>query len=207
MFYICYLNYSALENFENIKRNIDSVITLSTDDWGSFKSFIYTIHLEKGDFLLREGSVCKEVAYVNRGVLIYSRNLDNGNEITSDFAFENEWVTNNYSRLNNSPSNLNIKALEQTELLVMSHHDLTNLYETIPLIERFSRILMEQAYLKIVQLSIDLQTLSATERYLKLLQSYPEIFQRVPLYHIANYLGIAPKSLSRIRNSIFSSDK
>lgn len=196
-----------MENFENIKRNIDSVITLSAEEWYSFNSYIKSVHLDKGDFWLREGDICNEVAFVNQGVVIYSRSLDNGNEITSDFAFENEWVTNNYSRLTNSPSNLNIKAIENTELLVISHHDLTNLYDSIPLIERFSRILMEQAYLKIVQLSINLQTLSATDRYLKLLQSYPEIFQRVPLYHIANYLGIAPKSLSRIRNSIFSSDK
>ena len=63
---------------------------------------------------------------------------------------------------------------------------------------------MEQAYLKIVQQSLDLQTLTAKERYESLLRKYPEIFQKVPLYHIANYLGIAPKSLSRIRSEFFS---
>ena len=57
--------------------------------------------------------------------------------------------------------------------------------------------------LKIVQQSIDLQILSAKERYETLLQKNPEIFQKVQLYHIANYLGIAPKSLSRIRKEIF----
>lgn len=70
----------------------------------------------------------------------------------------------------------------------------------MPKLERFGRILMEQAFVKLVQLSIDLQILPAKEQYQKLLKNYPEIFQRLPLYHIANYLGIAPKSLSRIRN-------
>ena len=62
---------------------------------------------------------------------------------------------------------------------------------------------MEQAFTKFTQLSIDLQVLSARDRYIKMLKEYPEISQNVPLYHIANYLGIAPKSLSRIRNEIF----
>ena len=66
--------------------------------------------------------------------------------------------------------------------------------------ERIARILIEQAYVRIVQLSIDLQTLSAEERYHKLTLESPQAFQRLPLYNIANYLGIAPKSLSRIRN-------
>jgi hypothetical protein len=65
-------------------------------------------------------------------------------------------------------------------------------------------VLIEQAYLKMAQQSMNLQTLTATDRYENLLHKYPEIFQKVPLYHIANYLGIAPKSLSRIRSGIFS---
>jgi CRP-like cAMP-binding protein len=129
--------------------------------------------------------------------------MDNGNEITTDFAFEGDWVTVNQSRLNNSPSLINIKAIEDSELFVIRQQDLSDLYIKIPKIERLGRILMEQAYLKIVQQSVDLQVLTATERYENLLHQFPEIFQRVQLYHIANYLGIAPKSLSRIRKEIF----
>jgi CRP-like cAMP-binding protein len=70
--------------------------------------------------------------------------------------------------------------------------------------ERLGRILTEHAYLKMVGQSLDLQTLPARDRYENLLNKYPEIFQKVPLYHIANYLGIAPKSLSRIRSEFFS---
>jgi len=129
--------------------------------------------------------------------------MDNGNEITTDFAFEGDWVTVNQSRLNNSPSLINIKAIEDSELFVIKQQDLSDLYIKIPKIERLGRILMEQAYLKIVRQSVDLQVLTATERYENLLHEFPEIFQRVQLYHIANYLGIAPKSLSRIRKELF----
>jgi len=138
--------------------------------------------------------------------LIYYQTLDNGNDITTDFAFEGDWVTNNHSRLNNIPSHLNIKAIENSDLLVIKQKDLLDLYDRIPKLEKLGRLLMEHAYVKLVQLSIDLQTLSATDRYLKLLGDYPEIINKVPLYHIANYLGIAPKSLSRIRNVIFNGE-
>jgi CRP-like cAMP-binding protein len=130
--------------------------------------------------------------------------MDSGNEITTDFAFEGDWVTVNVSRLNNSPSLINIKAIEYSELFVIKQQDLLGLYLQIPKLERLGRILIEQAYLKIVQHSLDLQTLSSKDRYENLLHKYPEIFQKIPLYHIANYLGIAPKSLSRIRSEIFS---
>ena len=105
--------------------------------------------------------------------------------------------------MNNTPSSINIKAIEDTELLVVKQQDLNDLYNRISKTERLGRVLIEQAYLKIVQQSIDLQVFTATERYENLLHKFPEIFQRVQLYHIANYLGIASKSLSRIRKEIF----
>ncbi len=80
---------------------------------------------------------------------------------------------------------------------------MNELYIRNPKVERLGRILMEQAYLKIVEQTIELQVLSAKERYENLLKKHPEIFQKVQLYHIANYLGIAPKSLSRIRKELF----
>lgn len=196
-----------MTGLDKIKNNIDSIAPITIDEWELLVGVIEKVSIKKNDIFLKEKSICDSIAFVNSGILVYFKTLDNTDEVTTDFAFEGEWVANNYSRLNNSPSHLNIKAIEDSELFVVKHRDLISLYDKVPAMERFSRILMEQAFVKFVQLSIDLQTLSATDRYLKLLQSYPAIFQKVPLYHIANYLGIAPKSLSRIRNSIFYSEK
>jgi CRP-like cAMP-binding protein len=157
----------------------------------------------KNEYFLEEGQICNYIGFVNQGVMIYYKSMDNGNEITTDFAFDGDWVTINQSRLNNSPSTINIKAIENTELMVITQQNLSELYVRIPKLERLGRILMEQSFLKIAQQSVDLQVLTAKERYKSLLRNYPEIFQKVPLYHIANYLGIAPKSLSRIRREIF----
>ncbi|MBP8759350.1 MAG: Crp/Fnr family transcriptional regulator [Parabacteroides sp.] len=195
-----------MNTFESIKTHIDSVIKLEDNEWSSLIDIIEVMSIRKNEFFLSKNQICDSIAYLNKGTLIYYQTLDNGNDITTDFAFEGDWVTNNHSRLNNIPSHLNIKAIENSDLLVIKQKDLLDLYDRIPKLEKLGRLLMEHAYVKLVQLSIDLQTLSATDRYLKLLGDYPEIINKVPLYHIANYLGIAPKSLSRIRNAIFNGE-
>jgi CRP/FNR family transcriptional regulator, anaerobic regulatory protein len=175
---------------------------LSDEEWITISKYFEIRMLSKNEFLLKQGEICNLVAYISYGTLIYIKITDNADEITTDFALQGEWVTDNFSRLNNSPSFINIKAFENTELFIIKHHNLVDLYEKFPKLEKFGRILTEKAFVKIIQHSIDLQILQAKERYLKLLDKYPEIFQKIPLFHIANYLGIAPKSLSRIRKEI-----
>jgi CRP/FNR family transcriptional regulator, anaerobic regulatory protein len=182
-----------------LRTNIDSIVPITEAEWKLFSGLFELRELKKNDFFLKEGQVCDYVGFVNKGALVYFKMLDSGTEVTTDFAFENDWVTNNQSRLSNSPSHINIKAIETTEMLVVKNQDLSNIYIQLPKIERLGRILIEQAFVRITQQSIDLQLLSAKERYEHLLLKSPEIIQRAPLYHIANYLGIAPKSLSRIR--------
>jgi len=192
-----------MDKISKIKSNISPIVSLTDEELSLFSNNIEVKRLAKNEFFLKEGQICNYIGFVNKGVLIYCKNKHNGDEITTDFAFEGDWVTANQSRLNNSPSLINIKAIEKAELMVVSQQNLNDLYIKIPKIERLGRILMEQAYLKTVGQSINLQLLTASERYENLLRNYPEIFQKVQLYHIANYLGIAPKSLSRIRKELF----
>jgi CRP-like cAMP-binding protein len=187
---------------ELLKKAINSITYLSDEEWDIVNNLFEEKTLKKNDFLLREGQVCNFIAFVVSGTLVYYRLSEAAAEITTDFAFAGDWTSDNRSRLNSSPSFLNIKAIEDTELLVISGNNLVKCYNQIPKTEKVGRILIEQAYIKICQQSIDLQTLSASERYDKMLREYPEVFQKVPLYHIANYLGVAPKSLSRIRRGL-----
>lgn len=188
-----------------IQKSIDPIISLTDKELLTFCNTFETKSLKKNEFFLNEGHICNFVGLISFGALIYFKFIDNGDEITTDFAFDGDWVTNNQSRLKNTPSTINIKAIEDTEIFVIKQQDLTELYLQIPKIERLGRVLMEEAYLRIVEQTLDLQVLSAKERYENLLKKHPKIFQKVQLYHIANYLGIAPKSLSRIRKEIFES--
>ena len=192
-----------MEKIQKIEKSIEPIISLTADELTTFCDAFEYKSLKKNEFFLKEGQICDFIGLLSSGVVIYFKSMDNGNEVTLHFAFEGDWVNNNLSRLNNSPSTVNIKAIEDSEMLVLKQKDLTELYLKIPKIERLGRILTEQAFVKFVEQTIDFQVLSAKERYENLLKKHPEIFQKVQLYHIANYLGIAPKSLSRIRKEIF----
>lgn len=192
-----------MDIIQKIKNSIDPIVSLSDNELLTLCSVFESKRLKKNEFYLEEGQVCSFVGFVVYGTLIHFRINEIGDEITTDFAFEGDWVNNNQSRLTNSPSTINIRAIEDSEIFVIKQQDLNKLYVQIPKIERLGRVLMEQAYLKIVEQTIELQVLSAKERYENLLKRHPEIFQKVQLYHIANYLGIAPKSLSRIRKELF----
>jgi len=187
-------------NIELLKESFNKHVSLSEKEWEIVISFIQLKIFSKGDILLRQNEVCSFITFLLSGSVIYYQLTDKGDEITTDFAFEGEWVTDNRSRISQTPSHLNIKAFEQTQAAMIQQNELEELFKQVPAMERVGRLLVEQAYLRIVQLSIDLQTLSAEERYQKLVAESPQAFQRLPLYHIANYLGVAPKSLSRIRN-------
>jgi len=191
-----------MDKILRIKNSIDPIVSLTDEEIATFSDAFVSKKLSKNDFFLKEGEICDFIGFVNFGVLVYFKTNENGDEITTDFAFEGDWVTSNQSRLKNTPSKINIRAIEDTELFVIKHHDLNRLYLHTPKIERLGRILMEQAYIKMVEQTIELQVLSAKERYENLFKHHPEIFQKVQLYHIANYLGIAPKSLSRIRKEL-----
>jgi CRP-like cAMP-binding protein len=186
-----------------INNSINSIVSLTDEELSVFCDAFKTTTLNKNEFFLKEGQVCNYIGLLNYWVMIYFKTLENGDEVTIHFAFEGDWVNNNLSRLNNSPSAINIKAIEDSEILVIKHADISDLYLQIPKIERLGRILTERAFVNFVEQTIEFQTLSAKERYENLLKNHPEIFQRVQLYHIANYLGIAPKSLSRIRKELF----
>ena len=185
---------------------IDKLSPLSEKEQAIIASYIQVKTFSKGELLLRQDEVCKFICFIISGTVIYYQLTNNGEELTTDFAFDGEWVTDNRSRITQTPSHLNIKAWDNTKVVVIQQSDLETLFTNIPSLERVVRLSIEQAYVKLVQWSIDLQTLPAEERYQKLVEKSPQVFKRLPLYHIANYLGIAPKSLSRIRNKKIPSD-
>ncbi len=192
-----------MQSFEKLLYSIGPNVQLNKDEITTLCSVLSLLSLKRDEYLLAEGQVCDFIGFVNAGVLIYFKTKENGDEVTTDFAFEGDWVNVNLSRLASVPSTLSIRAIEECEVVMLKQKDLNDLYQRIPKLERLGRILTEQAYINIVDQTVELQIHSAKERYENLLKRHPKLLQKVPLYHIANYLGIAPKSLSRIRKELF----
>jgi len=185
-----------------LSRLLDENVKITHHQKLKVMSAFSQVQLKRNEYLLRESCKCDFIAFVEKGLLVYYKISEKGEEITTDFAQEGDWVTDNYSRLTGEDSKMNIKSIEDADLLVIKNDILEKLYKEAPGLERLGRILTEAAFVKFIQLSIDLQMLPAKERYLKMMKENPTIIQRLSLHHIADYLGIAPKSLSRLRKEV-----
>ncbi|WP_025739904.1 Crp/Fnr family transcriptional regulator [Aquimarina pacifica] len=156
------------------------------------------VTIDKNDFFLREGEVCKKAAFIINGSCILSQTLNTGDVLVLDFFTEGDMISDYYSFLKNTPTDTNIKALEKTTLLIISKKDIDYLLQTIPNYQKFGRIIAEQSFIRIAE-KVKRSGLSAFERYQLLIREKPIIAKKFPQYMIASYLGISPEWLSKIR--------
>lgn len=161
--------------------------------------YAHPINLRKGDYFLTEGEFCKSVAFVSSGTIIYYENME-GEEKVCDFAFEYDWVSQLDSLLNNVPSKLNIKAIEDTFLWTISKENLEELKKVVIKMNALQNSISEALIIKANNRISNFAHLSAKERYYKEIKENPKLTQRIPQYYLASYLGINPRSLSRIRS-------
>jgi CRP-like cAMP-binding protein len=186
---------------EQLLKSLSKFILLNKEEADSFSRVVSFRKLKRKEFLLKEGEVCKFTSFILKGCLRYFYNVE-GEEHTGQFFFENSWYTDYESFLTGQPSSQNIDALEPTELLLIQKQDLEKLYVENPKIERFGRLMAENAYLGVRKKNESLLNLSPEDRYLKLLKERPKVIERVPQHYIASFLGLQPQSLSRIRKRI-----
>jgi len=154
--------------------------------------------VDKKQVLIREGQYSDKMFYVVDGAL-RAYYLKNGNDVTDWFAFENEFICSIQGFFTGVPSPHFIEAISKSTLLEISQTDILFLSEKYREFERMGNFLTTQTMLQLQQRVVSLQFQTAQEKYLNLLQEKPDIELRVPLIHIASYLGITIETLSRIR--------
>jgi CRP-like cAMP-binding protein len=187
--------------FDNIKNNINSLSKLTNDEMIIFLSHMETKTIKQYDFYLKEGSVCKSVAFINKGLVrIYY--VKNGKEYVRRFLEKDEWVTDYAGFLLKTPSLCFIEALEDTELFTLSFDNMQKLYSYSKSFEKFGRIIAEKVFIESNQRNVSLILNSSEELYLTLMKERPHLLNRIPLKYIASYIGVEPESLSRIRKRI-----
>lgn len=191
---------------ETLIKSITQHVKLSLEEISIFKSFWTEKTLEKGEFLLRNGEICRHDSYVVSGVLkAFCINAENGNEEILFLAIDHWWATDISSFSKQKASIYSIQAVERTALLQISQPSFQKLLEEIPSLEKYFRIILE-SYLGTLEKRIVFNhMLKAEQRYYDFLETYPDIASRVPQYLIASYLGVSAEFISRIRKKNKSS--
>jgi CRP-like cAMP-binding protein len=182
-----------------MKATIQSYVAISDDLYTLFEQIAAKKQATKEDIIFRAGKVNCKLLFLEKGLLRAYRLL-NGQDYTHHFFVENWFATDFKSYLTERPSELYIAALTDVVYYELDKTELLQLYRQHPEFEKLGRIIAEQAYLKMVERSIDLQTTNLKERYHKLISTHPQLFQQAPQKYIASYLGVAEQSLSRIKS-------
>lgn len=155
--------------------------------------------LPKDQYFLKAGSYASQYLFLSGGFLrAYSIN-QNGDEISTAFYSSPGVVFEVYSFFNRSISRENIQALVDCEGLVIHYDTLNRLFHTLPAFRDFGRAMLVQGFSRLKERMLSQITETAEERYARLIQSNPEVFQYAALKDIATYLGVTDTSLSRIR--------
>jgi CRP-like cAMP-binding protein len=184
---------------------ISKYISLTEDEKNAILLLDIFRSVKKGTTLLKEGQKSQDCYFVLKGCIRKFYIID-GKEKTTAFFTEMEELTPHCVK-NNTPSEYFISCLEDTILTVANPDMEIELFTKFPKFEIMCRLLSEELLAK-QQIDFDEFKISSPEqRYMNLLQSRPDLIQRVPQHQLASYLGVKPQSLSRLRARIIEKNK
>lgn len=183
---------------DQLKEALSRITQISTDEFHYFSTNLQIKSFTKGEFLCSEGQVEQYVYFLLTGA---TRNyfIRDGKEFTVGFHFENEFITAYYSFLTREPSPVSIELIADSSVFLIPRKFLYDFYDKFKTGEKIGRLIAEAQYLKRLQREMELLSLTAEERYAKLMERNPALVQDISIKHLSSYLGIQPESLSRIR--------
>jgi CRP-like cAMP-binding protein len=204
---------------ENLKKLSDPYYEIPDNAWELFSEFLKPCSFKKNEIIkppLKNESRLYLITKGSSGHFVYK----DGHDICIDLCYEGDFTGDYYSlllqttpmtaKMQNSPvknqislsSPIYVMALEPIEAMALAKDDLFTLYKQPDHGMRIARMIAEVLYMQKQTQQIELLTLTAEQRYLRLLEKQPNILQRTANKHIASFLGIAPESFSRIRKKI-----
>ena len=180
--------------------------TMTHEELDVLESILVPMKFQKGEVILKEGEVCKNIYWVVKG-LVRQFYFKNGKELTEYMAVENTICMSIESLFKELPSHQQIQAIEPSIIFALPKAKLEK--------EAVRNVNIQMLYRKILEESLILSQVhadmlrfeSSQERYAKLVKRSPQLVLHAPLVYIASYLQMTPETLSRVRNSALVDDR
>lgn len=183
---------------QKVLYNIERVFKATTEELYALENSMELVTLGKNEFFLKEGEICRSIGFLEKGSMrLFYESQDR--EVCNDFFFENSLIGSLASFLSETPSIVNIAAIEPCELLLWNFEQVNELSQKYPAISRLTKVLIQEHLLRSERREADLLKNSPEDRFKNLIQIHPKIFKRIPLRYVASYLAITPETLSRYR--------
>ena len=161
-----------------------------------------TLELHKDAYFSEAGKIPRHVGFILEGVVRFCYYNNKGQDITQYFIEENSFVSDQQRFEAQVVSSEYIQAVTDCKLLTFSKKDWDEIGNTIVGWDAITGLIMKNCLLKTIERRSPLVSEDATTRYLSFIEHFPGLVNRIPLSHIASYLGITQQSFSRIRKNI-----
>jgi CRP-like cAMP-binding protein len=178
-------------------------ISLTTEEEELITASFRYKKVRRNQLLVQPPDIAIYEHYVISGCLVQYYLDDNGTQHTLLFAPEGWWTTDLPSFLTGQASRYHIEALEDSELLIISKEALDKLLKEVPSLNSYFRILYQNAVIAQEERLLNVLSTKVEERYLRFLNKYPQLQNRLPQYLIASYLGVTPEFFSRIKSRLY----
>lgn len=187
--------------YTHIKSLMTGVAPIEEEAWQDFEQHFTTNILKKGQELWKAGETCRQLVFINYG-LIRSFRYTATREVSTHFYFENQLFYDDYSFISQQPCTDTYETIEETELVVIPKAAVHLMFDRYKSFERLGRMMAECHLATRIKEQLSSKTLSSKDKYLRLLSGSPHIIQRVPLKFIASYLDMTPEHLSKLRHDL-----
>lgn len=185
-----------------MKEFLASFGLLTDSEISDLEQYVRPKTLQKEAFFIQTGQICREVAFVQSGILRSFYHNSAGEEITYCFTFFGNFLSAYSSFLTQTGTAENIQSLTEVSLLTIPHETILRLEHESPNWLRLLKTIAEQEYIRLEKRIFLLQKESAETRYRDLITHEPDLVRHIPLGHLASYLGITQRHLSRLRKSV-----
>ena len=192
--------------FEKLVDYISSYIAISEDEIKILAELTQVKQFKKGAFLLKAGKVANAFFYNASGIIRLYYEVNN-EERTGFFYNENVFINPYASFRKQEPSAYFLRVIKDTDVVIFKYDILESLLDKVPKLEKLARMIMEQELMVLQEVVESMVTLSPEERFVRLMEKNPEIFQQNSQAQIASFLGIKPESLSRIKRRSYQKGK
>jgi CRP-like cAMP-binding protein len=184
-----------------VRSTIERYVKLTDPEWEEVAPHWAAHAFPKGGMVSEAGRVERRFYIVQEGVqrLYYAHD---GSEHCLGFAYGHSWSGDFDSFLGQRPGRFQVQAVTDSVLLGIERSDLLRLYDRVPAMDRWGRLIVEELVQARATREIEQLTLSAEDRYRRLLKRSPQLLQLVAQKDIASYLRMTPETFSRLRAKV-----